>query len=96
MRASLDGHDLGALTDTEAHCIAAGLIARRCSTTESALASLGKEIADVFGRGDAEMSDLSADREGVRCAGLTSSEAEMLRCCRQYATGLQHPLGGEP
>ena len=44
MRAALAGRDLESRPDGEAHCIAAGLIARRCSVTESLLASFGKEI----------------------------------------------------
>ena len=68
MRAAIAGRDLESLPDGEAHCFAAGLIARRCSVTESMLASVGKEIQDAIGAGDAEWRDLSADRRGVHCA----------------------------
>jgi hypothetical protein len=81
MRAAIAGRDLESLPDSEAHCFAAGLIARRCSVTESMLASVGKEIQDAFGAGDAEWRDLSADRRGVRCARNTADEEELSACC---------------
>lgn len=65
-----------------AHCAAAGLIARYCSRGEAWLASVGKEFRDVFGTGDAQWSDLGADRTGVSCAARSRSDAEILACCR--------------
>ena len=53
------------LPDSQLHCIAAGLIARYCSVTEAHLASIGKELKDVSGPGDAEWRDLESDRRGI-------------------------------
>jgi hypothetical protein len=83
MRAAIAGRDLESLPDAEAHCFAAGLIARRCSVTESMLASVGKEIQDAFGTGDAEWRDLDSDRRGVRCARATREEDDLAECCRR-------------
>jgi hypothetical protein len=81
IRAAIAGRDLGRLPDSEAHCVAAGLIARRCSVTESTLASVGKEIQDAIGSGDAEWRDLSADRRGVQCARTARGDEELAACC---------------
>ncbi len=68
-----------------AHCTAAGLIARYCSRGEAWLASTGKELRDLFGPGDAQWSDLDADRRGVNCATKSANDAEILACCRSSA-----------
>lgn len=81
MRASLVDHDLTRRPDYEAHCIAAGLIARRCSVGEAWLASYGKEIRDLLGRGDAEWRDIQSDRRGIQCARTATDEAGFLQCC---------------
>lgn len=81
MRAAIEGRGLSQLPDSEAHCLAAGLIARRCSVTESMLASVGKEIRDAFGEGDAEWRDLRNDRRGIACARAGSSEEALRSCC---------------
>jgi hypothetical protein len=81
MRASLAGRDLTRRPDSEAHCVAAGLIARRCSVGEAWLASYGKEIRDLLGRGDAEWRDLQSDRRGIGCARTATDEAGLLSCC---------------
>ena len=81
MKAALDGRELRGLPDDQAHCLAAGLIARSCSVTESMLASIGKEISDAFGPGDAEWRDLQADRRGIACARRGASEEELRECC---------------
>jgi hypothetical protein len=58
-----------AKNDKYLHCMSAGMIARYCSVSEAYLASVGKEVKDLFTPGgDAEWADLRADREGVRCA----------------------------
>jgi hypothetical protein len=81
MEAAIGGHGLTELPDKQAHCIAAGLIARHCSVTESMLASVGKEIRDALGHGDAEWGDLRADRHGIACArGIPGDEA-LRSCC---------------
>ena len=85
MRAALASHDLAALPDDQAHCVAAGVIAARCSVGEAMLASLGKEIADAFGQGDAQWRDLQADRRGIACARATFPNGDMAaleQCCR--------------
>jgi hypothetical protein len=81
MKASIAGHDLSGRDDREAHCIAAGLIARRCSLTEAWLASYGKELQDLLGRGDAEWRDLRSDFAGIRCARSATDPASLSECC---------------
>ena len=57
------------LPDKRAHCLAGGFIARYCSITEAYLAGAGKEMRDLFSRGDsAEWKDWQADRVGIKCA----------------------------
>ena len=68
MTAAIRGRHLDELPDSQAHCIAAGLIARQCSVTEATLASVGKELRDLLGGGDAEWRDLGNDHRGIRCA----------------------------
>jgi hypothetical protein len=82
MQRAIAGHDLEALPDSEAHCIAAGLIARHCSVSEAMMASVGKEIRDLLGAGDAEWRDLGSDRRGVVCARHSGNDAELQACCR--------------
>lgn len=67
--------------DTRMHCMATGLIARYCSTTEAVLAGTGKELRDLFGRGDASLSDIRADRRGLACARRAEDDAALVRCC---------------
>jgi hypothetical protein len=81
MRQSIANYDFKSRPDSEAHCLAAGLIARRCSVAEARLASYGKEFADLFDSGDAEWRDLRADRRGIECARSATTEAALLGCC---------------
>ncbi len=74
----------GDLHDKQQHCVAAGLIALHCSRTEAWMTALGKEIGDLFGRGDAEWADWQADRAGLRCAASGATDAEILSCCSGY------------
>jgi hypothetical protein len=83
MRASLAGEDLSRRSDREAHCIAAGLIARRCSVGEAWLASYGKELRDLLGRGDAEWRDVQSDGRGIACARSATDRAALIGCCEQ-------------
>ncbi|PZN34583.1 MAG: hypothetical protein DIU71_02215 [Proteobacteria bacterium] len=69
------------LSDVEAHCVAAGLIARHCSAPEAMLASIGKEIGDLFGAGHAQWRDLRADWQGMRCARQAGDGPTLLECC---------------
>ena len=73
------------LPDAQAHCIAAGLIARYCSVTEAGLASLGKELRDLLGPGDAQWRDLTSDRRGIECARRVDSNTSLQACCLQTA-----------
>jgi hypothetical protein len=83
MESALADHDLDlSANDAEAHCIAAGLIALRCSVTESWIAGIGKELRDLLGRGDAEIADLRSDARGVACARSTE-KGGLDACCRQ-------------
>ena len=68
-------------SDSELHCTAAGLIARYCSVTEATLASVGKELRDLLGSGDAEWRDLMSDRRGVNCARSAKNDGELQQCC---------------
>lgn len=83
MQAALHDRLPAGLPDSQAHCVAAGLIARYCSLTEASLASIGKELKDLFGPGDAEWRDLGSDREGMRCARQSATDGALLECCRQ-------------
>ncbi len=69
------------LNDEMKHCVAAGLIARYCSRTEAWMASVGKEIEDVFGHGDVQWADIQADRSGMTCARAVSSDQQLRECC---------------
>ena len=81
MRAALAERDFSAFSDVDAHCLAAALIAWRCSATEAMLASVGKEMRDAIGAGDAAWRDLAADRRGLACARNATDVAALERCC---------------
>jgi hypothetical protein len=86
MHETLAGQDLSKRPDYEAHCIAAGLIARRCSVGEAWLASYGKEVRDLLGRGDAEWRDIESDRRGVQCARSATGrdgQERLIECCER-------------
>jgi hypothetical protein len=87
MEAAIGQLPLAGLPDSKAHCEAAGLIARYCSVTEAALASVGKEVRDLFTGGDAEWRDLMSDRRGIRCARSSGSDAELVECCARQDEG---------
>jgi hypothetical protein len=70
--------DLG---DKHQHCLAAGMIARYCSLSEAKLASWGKELDDMLGRGDADRRDLEADYAGIACARTARDDETLHRCC---------------
>jgi hypothetical protein len=83
------------MNDEMKHCVAAGLIARYCSRTEAWMASVGKEIEDAFGSGDAQWSDIHADRSGVTCARAASSDEQLRQCCGALRGGEgRAPQGG--
>lgn len=83
MRSALAAHGALPAVDSEAHCLAAGLIARHCSITEAWLASLGKEVIDLLGPGDAEWRDLAADGRGIACARRAPNDAALAACCQR-------------
>ena len=83
MRAALQDRLPEQLPDTHKHCMAAGLIARHCSLTEASLASVGKELKDLLGSGDAQWRDLQSDRYGLDCARGARNDDELLRCCME-------------
>lgn len=80
------------IPDKQAHCLAAGMIARYCSRSEAYIASVGKEFTDLFDGGDAEWGDLVADRIGIRCEGTASSDAALQRCCAVELTRRHLPV----
>jgi hypothetical protein len=69
------------IPDKQAHCLAAGMIARYCSRPEAWIAGVGKEFTDLFDGGDAEWGDLVADRIGIVCEGESTSDEALGRCC---------------
>lgn len=71
------------LSDSRAHCLASGLIARYCSGSEAYLAGAGKELRDLLGAGDAEWRDWRADRVGIDCARQASGDTELAKCCTE-------------
>lgn len=83
MRAAIQDRVPANMPDSQRHCIAAALIARHCSVTEATLASVGKELQDLLGPGDAEWRDLGSDRRGIDCARASASDEAVLACCLQ-------------
>lgn len=71
------------LPDKRAHCLAGGLILRYCSVTEAYLASVGKEVRDMLGHGDAEWADWRADRVGMECARHVGDDFALAQCCSE-------------
>ena len=83
MRTALADRIPAGLPDDQLHCVAAATIARYCSVTEATLASVGKELKDLLGSGDAEWRDLQSDRRGIECARTASSDQAVVDCCLQ-------------
>jgi hypothetical protein len=81
MRAVVEQKLPAAVPEKRAHCLASGLIARYCSVSEAHLAGAGKELRDLLGEGDAESSDLRANRAGIDCARRSQDDQELVRCC---------------
>jgi hypothetical protein len=69
------------MPDEQKHCVASGLIARHCSVSEANMAGFGKELQDLFGRGDASWADWKMDRKGIGCAREASSDEAVTQCC---------------
>lgn len=69
------------MPDEQKHCLASGLIARHCSVGEANMAGLGKELQDLFTRGDASWVDWKMDRKGMNCAHNASSDEAVRQCC---------------
>ena len=73
------------LPDKRAHCLAGGLISRYCSITEAYLAGAGKEMRDLWSKGDtAEWQDWTADRVGIQCARESTDDAATAQCCTDH------------
>jgi hypothetical protein len=84
VRMVIDSKVPAGLNDKLTHCLAAGLIARHCSSGEAYLASAAKELKDLFTRSsDAEWADLRADGSGVRCARQSADDGALEACCAQ-------------
>lgn len=79
------------VSDKQAHCLAAGLIARYCSRPEAYLAGAGKEITDLFDGGDAEWNDWVADRLGIGCERHAASDGALVGCCREALAARRLP-----
>jgi len=54
--------------DKYKHCIVAAEIYTECGPFTAYLVSVGKEIQDMFGPGEAEWADFTADLAGISCA----------------------------
>jgi hypothetical protein len=74
------------LPDKQAHCLAAGLIARYCSRPEAYIAGYGKEFTDIFDGGDPEIGDIKADLMGIRCASGATTTHDLASCCATELT----------
>lgn len=83
MRAVVRDNVPEGLPEQRAHCLAAGLIARYCSTGEAYLAGAGKELRDLLGKGEATWDDWRADRAGIDCARSASDDAAVAQCCAE-------------
>ena len=70
------------------HCAVSCLLALRCPTVEVMQLGILKELADIFGPGNAEWDDLKADADGVNL--VTSKKAKTDKECFQGCHGL-HP-----
>lgn len=79
------------LPDKQAHCLAAGLIARYCSRPEAYLAGFGKEFTDIFDGGDPSIRDIEADLMGIRCAARSGATADLAGCCVTQLSRRQLP-----
>jgi hypothetical protein len=86
MRSALAAHGPLPAADSQAHCLAAGLIARHCSVTEAWLASVAKEVLDLLGPGNAEWRDLAADGRGIACARRSQNNGSLEVCCQLPST----------
>jgi hypothetical protein len=77
VRAQMPAND----NDKRLHCLVSAGIAQQCSVTEAYLAGIGKEISDLFGRGDPEWADWQADRAGISCGRSEAGDAAVEACC---------------
>jgi hypothetical protein len=83
MQRAVDSLALDGLPDIRKHCLAAGTIVIRCGSGSALVAGYMKEIADVFGPGDASGRDLSANTAGRRCAERSAEESALFACCAE-------------
>jgi RHS repeat-associated protein len=71
------------LNDKHKHCMVAGEIYQTCGVLIAHVASIGKEIQDVFGPGNAEWGDLEADYAGIDCAKNPECGEGLGECCKR-------------
>jgi hypothetical protein len=83
MQQTLASLKLAGLPDGRQHCLASGTIVLRCGRFSGWTAGYGKEIADLFGPGNFERRDLSANESGRDCAAGSADERELARCCAE-------------
>jgi hypothetical protein len=81
MQAAIKDRLSSNIPDSQAHCMASGLIARYCSVTEANMAGWGKELKDLLGPGDAEWRDLVSDHKGITCARAAGNDQDLIGCC---------------
>lgn len=65
------------------HCTLSCLVARRCPAWEVEVVGILKEVLDFFGPGNAEQSDLEANRIGISFSPLSKKDEDCFRFCRQ-------------
>jgi hypothetical protein len=74
------------------HCAVSCYLSLRCRPAEVMLVGLAKEFQDLFGKGNAEIADLRADRAGIRLvtSGRAQDDAGCVQQCNQiYPLPLQ-------
>lgn len=65
------------------HCTLSCLVARRCASWEVDVVGILKEILDLFGPGNAEGSDIEANRIGINFSDITKNDDDCFRFCKQ-------------
>jgi hypothetical protein len=83
MQRAVDALSLEGVSDPRRHCLASAAIAIRCGAGSAFAAGYAKEIADIFGPGDASAADLSANAAGRECAQRSADQQALAACCGQ-------------
>ena len=71
------------VNDKYKHCVVAAEIYKQCGSVTSYAASVGKELQDTVGPGNAEIEDISADIDGINCASNPQCNESPSDCCKQ-------------